>query len=170
MPRYVRHPVKGYEGLYWITKDGRVFNKHRELKPTKNPQGYMRVTLTKNEQPKQWSVHRLAVLTFLPNPENKPMVNHKNSIRHDNHLTNLEWCTHAENMAHGALARQKRRAKEMEQIKKELAKVRQKNPNGFVGGRFGVLIPQNLSLTPIEPMKGFGYLSLYPIKNYTEVK
>jgi hypothetical protein len=94
-------PVKGYEDIYWITIDGRVFSKRRELSPQLNPQtGYMTVYLTKDHKSRTMTVHRLVALTFIPIRKSKPQVNHKNSIKTDNRVENLEWCTHGENMQH----------------------------------------------------------------------
>lgn len=62
--------------------------------------GYHRVVFKVKCITYNLSPHRLVCLTFLPNPENKPQVNHKNRVRTDNRLENLEWCTGKENINH----------------------------------------------------------------------
>jgi hypothetical protein len=111
--------VSGYEGKYQVSDFGRVkslarivesrkgiFGNKREilLKPTKNKKGYLRVKLciVKNEvsSEKNFYVHSLVLNSFLENPLNKPQVNHKNGIKDDNRVDNLEWATGSENVIH----------------------------------------------------------------------
>lgn len=66
-----------------------------------NITGYRFVHIKINNKRKHLLVHRLIAITFIPNPENKRCVNHKNSIRDDNRLVNLEWATHSENVKYG---------------------------------------------------------------------
>lgn len=62
--------------------------------------GYVSVSLNQDSKAKKYSVHRLVALAFIPNPENKPQVNHKNGVKDDNRLVNLEWMTQSENQIH----------------------------------------------------------------------
>lgn len=74
----------------------------RLLKPFIDKDGYHRVSLYREGKTKKYYVHRLVALTFLSQDYKKGLqVNHKNSIRDDNHFTNLEWVTPKENTAHG---------------------------------------------------------------------
>ncbi len=66
-----------------------------------NSRGYCQVSLYKNGKNKCYRVNRLVALAFIPNPDNKPQVNHLNEIRSDNRITNLEWTTIAENSNYG---------------------------------------------------------------------
>ena len=93
--------IEGFEGVYQISSMGRVrslkFGKERILK-LNNSNGYLYVLLRKNGKPINLSIHRLVATYFIPNPENKPEVNHKNCKRGDNRVENLEWCTRKENV------------------------------------------------------------------------
>lgn len=95
--------IPGYEGKYSVSNLGRVWSHltHRFLKPNTNYSGYHHCCLT-NENGKQWyGVHRLVALAFIPNPDNKPTVNHINENKDDNRVENLEWATFHEQNVHG---------------------------------------------------------------------
>lgn len=84
-----------------VTIDGKsYFRKGKLLKPKKHKDGYLFVTLTKEKIKKNFYVHRLVAEAFIPNPENKPQVNHINGNKTDNTISNLEWVTNAENSRH----------------------------------------------------------------------
>jgi len=71
--------------------------KGRILKPASNRGGYLTVSVKVNDKFISKTVHRFIAQTFLPNPDNLPEVNHKNCVRDDNRVSNLEWCTHSYN-------------------------------------------------------------------------
>ncbi len=94
--------VKDYEN-YEVRPNGEVINikTGRVLKPRKNNNGYLHVSLYKNGEPKQFQIHRLVAEAFIPNPENLPEVNHRDEDKTNNSVDNLEWCTHEYNMNYG---------------------------------------------------------------------
>ena len=95
--------IPNYEGLYAITEDGNVwsYRNNRFIKSFLRKNGYMQVLLVKDGTKKSWKVHRLVALTYLPNPNNYPEVNHKDENRINNCVDNLEWCPHDYNCNYG---------------------------------------------------------------------
>ena len=95
--------IKHYEGLYKLTRDGRIFSikANRFLNPSPNRNGYLNLYLSKKGIRKMHRVHRLVAETFIPNPCDLPQVNHINGDKSNNHVENLEWCTASKNAQHG---------------------------------------------------------------------
>lgn len=87
---------------YNINEDGSVYSKRTKkyLKPTKTPNGYLRMTLQAKGDRVDILLHRLVAALFIPNPDNKPQVNHKDRDKYNNHKNNLEWVTQSENALH----------------------------------------------------------------------
>jgi hypothetical protein len=91
--------IKGYEGLYEVSSEGRVKSLGRKpgiMRPGLS-NGYLKVGLTKDGIRSRFRVHRLVAEAFIPNPDNKPEVDHINGDRKDNRVENLRWMTHQEN-------------------------------------------------------------------------
>lgn len=113
----VWQPVKDYEGLYEVSSLGRIRSlnhavidscgkkqhfKGRLLKPCCTSGNYLIVTLHKGSQKKNFLVHRLVASAFVPNPHNYPQINHKDENKHNNKISNLEWCTAHYNNFYGS--------------------------------------------------------------------
>jgi hypothetical protein len=94
--------IKDFE-KYSITRDGRVWSWHRNLflSPGLAGKGYPMVVLFRDGKPYNRLIHRLMAQTYIPNPENKREVNHKDGNKQNNFLNNLEWATPHENRLHG---------------------------------------------------------------------
>jgi len=107
--------IKGYEGVYKVSNLGMIksidrvinssngrsyFKKGIVLKPVLDEDGYYQVSLCKNGTQKEKKIHRLVMEAFTPNFKNKPEINHIDTIKTNNCISNLEWCTQIENSDH----------------------------------------------------------------------
>ncbi len=115
----VRKPVRGYEGHYVVDQFGRVFGVNRttmvqdngriyekpiagkQMKQSVHTAGYKTVTLTKDGKSKTVFVHRIVAEAFIDNPDNLPMVNHRDEDKTNNFAENLEWCSASYNRTYG---------------------------------------------------------------------
>lgn len=107
--------IYNYEGLYEISNIGNIrscaryiscgrgekqFRKSKILNPITTPKGYKRITISKDGEKKNFMIHRLVAQAFIPNPDNKPQINHIDGNKQNNNVTNLEWFTNGENQIH----------------------------------------------------------------------
>lgn len=100
-------PIQGFEDKYEVSDKGNVRSLNyrntgetRILTPISLKKGYLMVGLCRNSKMKWEKVHRLVATAFIPNPEQKPQVNHINGNKADNNVDNLEWATESENQIH----------------------------------------------------------------------
>ncbi len=92
--------IEGFDCL--VFEDGRVFSFQRNifLAQKLDRYGYWIVRISKNKVRKSIKVHRIVAMAFLDNPNNYPIVNHKDGNKENNHTSNLEWCTVKQNNQH----------------------------------------------------------------------
>lgn len=94
--------IEGTNGEYQVSDTGMVKTTRsgKIMTPSVDQRGYLRVALYKSNRNKRYKVHRLVAQAFLPNPEEKPQVNHKDGNKQNNTVCNLEWVTNNQNMSH----------------------------------------------------------------------
>ena len=150
--------VEGYEGLYQVSSYGRVRSldrmvinsdgvkrlfKGRILKPNKVRNGYLKIQLSKSGKVNGALIHRLVAQSFIQNPDNLPIINHKDENKTDNHVENLEWCDSKYNTNYGtAIQRSAEKrlnspklSKPVLQIDKETNEIVDKYPSAMEAAR-----------------------------------
>ena len=114
MQQEIWKDVEGWEGQYQVSNFGNIRSLDKSVKtwygsrvckgkillPFKSKWGYLIATFSNKQKHQKYSVHQLVAKAFIPNPQNKPDVNHINGIKTDNRLENLEWATKQENIGH----------------------------------------------------------------------
>ena len=110
--------INGEKTNYMVSNLGRVenINTGYVLAPVMNKDGYLFVRLSNKGKQKNYLIHRLVAIAFLPNPDNLPQINHINEVKTDNRLINLEWCTNEYNINYGTRTE---RASETKRKKRE---------------------------------------------------
>lgn len=108
LPKQYWREIPNYEGLYQVSNTGRVRSlnyrrtgKSKVMKPSTDELGYKRIDLCKNGKHKLHYIHRVVALAFIPNPNNYPIINHKDENPSNNYYKNLEWCTYEYNNNYG---------------------------------------------------------------------
>lgn len=97
--------IKGFQGNVrsvdrWVGKNLKRFLKGQSMLLSTDKDGYLRIALKRNNKSYPKIVSRIVAETFIPNPESKPTVNHKDGVKTNNCVSNLEWATHSENQKH----------------------------------------------------------------------
>lgn len=95
-------PISGYEKYYMVSSFGRVKSVRENIimKQYKNEKGYLTIGFQSDNVRKKFKVHRLVAAAYIPNPQNKPEINHDDFIKVNNHFINLLWSTGKENTNH----------------------------------------------------------------------
>ena len=155
MENEIWKPVKNYEGYYEVSSYGRVksldriinysdgvkhLHKGRILKPYKDARenkGYLRVELKKDGIFKKFAIHRLVAQAFIQNPSNLPEVNHKDEVKTNNRVSNLEWCDGKYNVNYGTAIqrRAEKRSMSVLQIDKETNEIVAEYPSTMEAAR-----------------------------------
>lgn len=146
--------IKDYNEVYAISTEGVVKNVKRGwiIKPVLHHSGYFEIGLSKNNKQDKHLLHRLLLLTFRDvEDSNKLVVNHKNGIKTDNRLENLEWCTRMENIDHSMNVLNKRPTAKLN--KEQVSEIR------------ALLKEDNLSLREIGDKFNIGKLQIFNIKH-----
>lgn len=147
--------IKGYEGIYQVSSEGRVksfyFGKEKIRKLCNDKDGYLIVSLWKNGVSENPRVHRLVAEAFIPNPNNYPVVNHKDENRQNSCKDNLEWCTVKYNTNYGScLEKRKETRKGWRPTKETVKRIADKHKKPIGMYKDGILVKRFESAADAE--------------------
>ncbi len=162
MEKEIFKPIKNYETQYFVSNFGNIKSIPKDGKQIKilkqetiksNTTNYKRVSLSKNGIVKRFQVHRLVAYAFIPNINNKPYINHINNNGENNYISNLEWCTHSENMIHAQKQRrlfesQSKGGKKAGQMQRKKAEIKYKNAINKIFGFYKILSIESIKKHP----------------------
>ena len=99
MEKEIWKDVVGYEGLYMVNNYGEIYSliTNKVLSPSYTSDGYLQYNLRRGKESHTVFAHRAVAEAFIPNPNNLPLVNHKDENPKNAYVGNLEWCTHSYN-------------------------------------------------------------------------
>lgn len=183
--REVWKDIEGYSGIYQVSTFGNIRRiesivkmrfgtrkcRARNLKVSANKKGYKNVMLCVNNSRNTTLIHRIVAKTFIPNPDNKPHVNHKDGDPRNNNVSNLEWATVRENELHKIhVLNKKPSIKNFKNIK-QTDKVVRYNGRNIYGIRLQNLLKQLITFeyvkftsVPLSERQPF-YKSVFELKN-----
>ena len=162
-------PIDGYEGIYEISNFGNVRNINwrgqgsRILKLHSDKDGYLRVGLCVNNRKSMKYVHRLVANAFIDNPYGKPQVNHKDEVRYNNKVDNLEWVTCEENNNYGSrnsrlsISKRNTNCKPIRQLTLDGKYVREWESLHEIGRQTGYDISHIMRVCKGVMLTGYGY-------------
>lgn len=139
--------VKGVEYKnYLVDTEGNIYTQEGNLmKQHLTHEGYLRVKLSKGLKRGMYLVHRIVAETYLDNPKGFPIVHHKNSVRNDNRVSNLEWCDNSHNQKERFKNQLGTKAKEVLQICPQTGKIINKFPSPIIAEKELGICRQNIS-------------------------
>ena len=148
--------IAGYEGIYEVSDLGRVkslnynhTSKEKILKQHNNTHGYLKVMLCKDGHGKTISVHRLVAEAFIPNPNNLETINHKDEVKTNNAVSNLEWMSREDNVIYS-------NARQVQMFDKQTGELLETFPSANEAERITGIYQSNISTCCLGKYKSAG--------------
>lgn len=171
MEQEIWKDVVGWEGHYQISNMGNVrivkktARKNTNRIPSKDKDGYLGLYLHDNKRHEWKKIHRMVAETFIPNPENKPCIDHINTIRTDNRASNLRWCTILENarnpLSRIHLSEARKGKKATDATRQKMSAQRKGLNNGMFGRRHTESTKAKMSIPIIQLTLDGQYVAEY---------
>lgn len=169
MKEIIWKPIKGFEGLYEVSNTGLIkslncynYKEPRIMHTSLRKDGYLSVGLSKNNKTTTRTVHRIVAETFLPNPNNLEMINHKDEDKSNNNVDNLEWCTVSYNNKYSIKRHPERFVLRKNREKRDYYKVKTKYFNVHINqfSKDGEFIKQWFNFAELKHIKNYNNTSI----------